>query len=275
MPQTHPVTVKQIDIYPIKSLDVLGLQSVNVLAGGALQGDRRWSIIDEDGNYVNGSRTPLVHFVRSQFDQDLNAVEITIQNNNRQTQIKTSSQRFELPGQQVELEGLLSEHFGYPVKLQEDTQQGFPDDLDSTGPTLIGSATLEKVSQWFPELSTEQVHQRFRTNIILETETPFWEDRLFGVPNSPRKFRVGEVEFQGVNPCQRCVVPARNPKTGDIWPLFQKEFARLRKESLPGFAPVEHFDHYYRLAVNTQISPENRGSVIRNGDVVEIIDPEI
>ncbi len=266
-----PVKIQSIDIYPMKSLDPHSLQSASILSCGALQGDRRWSMVDEQGKFINGKRTPLIHGISSRFDTNFNTVEIALRDGNVEPSDEFYRQQFELPAEKEKLEQILSKHFGYPVFIQQDTKQGFPDDLDAPGPTLIGSASLEIMTQWFPGLTVPQLKRRFRANIILETVEPFWEDCLFGPPQSPRRFRVGEVELLGINPCQRCVVPSRDPVTGEVWAQFQKEFARLREESLPQTTDREHFNHYYRFAVNTRISPNNKGTSISCGDIVEIL----
>ena len=52
-----------------------------------------------------------------------------------------------------------------------------------------------------------------------------WEDQLFGEEErSEVRFRIGEVNFEGSNPCARCPVPPRDPQTGEIIPCFQKTF---------------------------------------------------
>jgi len=263
MAENSPVIIQSIDIYPLKSFHAHSLQNANILSCGALQGDRCWSLVGEDGKYINGKKTPSLHGIRTHFNAELNRIEIAIQDDNWQ--------QFELPAESAKLEQLLSKHLEIPVSLQENKQQGFPDDFDSPGPTLIGSASLEIMTQWFAGLTVPELKKRFRANIVLETTEPFWEDRLFGPPESPRRFRVGDIELLGVNPCQRCVVPSRDSATGEVWAGFQKEFARLREESLPETAAREHFNHYYRFAVNTRISLENKGTSIGCGDVVELL----
>ncbi len=260
---SRQIKIQSIDIYPVKSLDPHSVQQAKVLPCGALEGDRRWAIVGEDGKYINGKNSSLLHTIRARFSDEFGKVELSIRDG--------AWRQFELPGEASRLAQLLSEHLGVALTVQENSQQGFPDDTESPGPTLIGSASLELMTQWFPGLTVSELKRRFRANIVLETSEPFWEDRLFATPGSTQRFRTGDVELLGVNPCQRCVVPSRDPFTGETWPGFQKEFARLREESLPETTSREHFNHYYRFAVNTRISPENRGSSISCGDVVELL----
>lgn len=263
LPMNSQAKIQSIDIYPMKSLDSHSVQRAKILPCGALEGDRRWAMVDENGKYINGKNSSLLHTMKARFNNEVDKVEISIHNGDWHS--------IELPAEIATLERLLSKHMGRPVSVQENRELGFPDDVESPGPTLIGSASLELMTQWFPGLSVPELKRRFRANIVLETGEPFWEDRLFAAPGSARRFRVGDVELLGINPCQRCVVPSRDSLTGEVWPGFQKEFARLRGQSLPETADRRHFNHYYRFAVNTRISSENRGTSISCGDVIELL----
>jgi uncharacterized protein YcbX len=116
-------------------------------------------------------------------------------------------------------------------------------------------------------IDLEEARRRFRTTLEIDGVPAFWEDRLFGAPNTyaPR-FRVGEVEFEGSNPCARCSVPPRDSYTAANNVGFQKRFSELRRESLPAWATPERFDHFYRLATNTRVALSQAGKTLRVGD---------
>ena len=73
-------TLTQITIYPIKSLAGMIVDRSKISAGGALEFDRRWAIVDDSrsvspqerlrqrGKVVNAKRTAKIHKLRSQFD---------------------------------------------------------------------------------------------------------------------------------------------------------------------------------------------------------------
>ena len=95
----------------------------------------------------------------------------------------------------------------------------------------------------------------------------FWEDQLFGEDErSVVRFRIGEVQFEGSNPCARCPVPARDPQTGADLAGFQKRFSELRREHLPRWSPAARFDHFYRLATNTRVASTEAGKTLRLGE---------
>ena len=58
---------------------------------------------------------------------------------------------------------------------------------------------------------------------------PFWEDQLYREKYEIVRFRIGDVEIHGVNPCQRCNVPPRDPDTGELIPRFQEIFSKQRR----------------------------------------------
>ena len=146
---------------------------------------------------------------------------------------------------------------------------GFPDDTVSPGATIVSTATLEAIASWYPELDTAGIRRRFRANIELGGVPAFWEDRLFTTAGNTVDFKVGDVEFMGVNPCKRCIVVTCDPQTGEAYPQFQKTFITQRKNTLPEGVERSRFNHYFRLAVNTRLNPSEAGKVIKIGDRVE------
>jgi hypothetical protein len=84
---------------------------------------------------------------------------------------------------------------------------------------------------------------------------------------------VGAARFEGVNPCQRCAVPTRDPDTGAETPGFRERFLERREATLPEWAARDRFDHYFRLMVNTRVPPETVGTEVAVGDDLAIETP--
>ncbi|MEY2858520.1 MAG: hypothetical protein RLZZ74_2833 [Cyanobacteriota bacterium] len=255
--------VSRLFLYPVKSLDRVDCDRVTILESGALQGDRTWAIKDCDGNFVNGKRNSKVHALRSEFDLATNTLSLQIQGT-------AQTVKFNLIQEQTALCSWLESYFGFPVELQQNPIMGFPDDTDSPGATIVSTATLEAIASWYPELDTVDIRRRFRANIELGGVPAFWEDQLFATSETTVPFTIGEVEFRGVNPCQRCIVVTRNPQTGEPYPKFQKIFITQRKNTLPEGIERSRFNHYFRLAVNTRLSPTERGKTIQIGDLIHV-----
>jgi uncharacterized protein len=267
MTANSQATLTQIVIYPVKSLDGMVVDRSQISTGGALEFDRRWAIVDAGGKVVNAKRTAKIQQLRSQFDfastgsesARRSIIHIQIAND-------ASTYTFCLNTQLTELSRWLSQFFGFPVRLIENTTTGFPDDLNAYGPTIVSTATLEAICEWFPDLDLAEVRRRFRTNLELSGVPAFWEDRLFGAPDEVVEFQLGNVQLYGINPCQRCIVPTRNSLSGEVTPKFQQIFTQQRQQTLPPEVNIARFNHFYRLAVNTQIPLVEAGKFLNTGD---------
>lgn len=249
----------RIQIFPIKALDGFPVESARFTAGGILENDRVFAIYDADGKVINGKRTARVHDLRSQFDPQIREVRLW--------QKEESPAQFPLDDLAA-LGKWLSDFFGLAVAVRHETEKGFPDDREAFGPTIVSLASLEAVQSWYPGLAIENVRRRFRTNLELIDGEAFCEDRLFGAAGELKPFQIGSVNFFGHNPCQRCVVPTRDPDTAQGVPNFQKNFMEQRKNSLPEWSNATRFNHFYRFAVNTSLPPSEVGKQLQVGDEV-------
>jgi len=237
-------TISRIRIYPIKSLDGMDLRSSEVLPNGALSNDRRFQLVDEQGQIINGKRVPALHQIRCEYDQHVSSVCLRIPNDSRRI-------TFSLASELEELALWLSEFLKCRIHIEENCSGGFPDDPQASGPTVVSRASLVEVASWFDGLDEQQVRLRMRANLELGDCVAFWEDQLFKAADEV-VFRIGNVIFAGTNPCARCVVPSRDPYTGEHTGSFQTIFSEARSTKLPAWAARERFDHFYRFAANTR-----------------------
>ena len=260
--------LSRILIYPVKSLEPVSVKEITVLKSGSLAGDRALAFFDDQNKFVNGKRHPRIHHIRSAYDHFTNTLTLARADS-------TTSSTFHVDRQRAELNAWLSEFFGFAVTVRHNSEVGFPDDLDCPGPTIISAATLNEVASWFPPLDSSQLRLRIRANLELSGTPPFWEERLYAAKGMRVRFRIGDVLFHGNNPCQRCVVPPRDPFTGENYPDFAKTFAQRREQSLPAWAEKSRFNHYYRLAINTLVPDTESLKTLHVGDdiVVEEIVP--
>jgi uncharacterized protein len=253
-----------IRLHPIKSLDPVEVKEARIGPGGGLELDRAWALYSEDGEWVNGKRTAAIHLIRAAFAPDLRSVTLSLPGDRRGIPTKT----FAFPGDSADAAQWFSAYFEAAITVRYSTE-GFPDDTVANGPTIISSASLDAVATWFPGLTSADMRLRFRTTLEIDGVPAFWEDQLFGPDkNSLVPFRIGDVHFEGSNPCARCPVPPRNPHTGAEVPGFQKRFAELRRSTLPSWSPRERFDHFYRMATNTRVASSEAGKLLRLGDSV-------
>jgi len=257
----------RIAVHPIKSLDPVEREGAAIVANGGLEHDREYAMLDEDGRYVNGKRTADVHRIRSTYDEAIETVTVR-----RETDSEDAAERFDLEADRKALDDWLSDHFGYSVHIARDTNGGYPDDTTLSGPTLISTGTLREVASWFDGLDEHQMRLRLRANLEIGGVPPFWEDRLYSDRDHEIAFQIGDVTVRGANPCQRCIVPVRDPHTGEEYPDFQQIFIENRERTLPEWADRTRFDHYFRLMLNTKIPRQEWGSELAVGDELEIVD---
>ncbi|MCA6611458.1 MAG: MOSC N-terminal beta barrel domain-containing protein [Pseudanabaena sp. M158S2SP1A06QC] len=255
--------LSRILVFPIKSLDPISLDEVTITSGGSLTGDREFAIFDQNGHYVNGKRNSKIHLIRASYDLDNRMVSLHIQN---QSEVCT----FHLDKERASLVNWFSIFFGKPVELRQNVINGFPDDPDAWGATVVSEASLKTVQSWYEhsQIDLEQIRRRFRTNLEIADTEAFWEDQLFAKSGETVPFTIGDVQFLGINPCQRCSVPTRDPFSGLVYPEFQKNFTSQRESSLPDNVERSRFNHFYRFALNTRIPLAEAGKVLRLGDAV-------
>ena len=247
--------VSSIFVYPIKALGRVAVTEGRIAPGGGLVHDREFALFNGAGEILGAKRHPHLHQIHARYD--LLTLTITVE-----------GKEFHLVEDKVGLETWFSDYLGFPVTMKRNVTTGFPDDLESPGPTLLSVASLAEVNSWFPLLDRQQVGRRFRANIEIDGVPPFWEDRLFGEPNEVIDFTVGAVRFHGINPCARCPVPSRHPDTGEVLPEFARIFSAKRHATLPAWASRDRFDHFYRLSVNTRVPASEAGKILRVGDEV-------
>jgi uncharacterized protein YcbX len=254
--------LSNLRLHPIKSLDPISVTEAQISPSGGLALDRAWALYSVDGRWVNGKRTPAIHLIRAAFAPDLRSVSLSVPGDRRGIPAHT----FAFPDDHDEAAEWFSVFFEQQILVRY-SPGGFPDDSIASGPTIVSTASLQAVCEWFPGLTLDDVRLRFRTTLEIDGVPAFWEDQLFGPEErSVVRFRIGEVNFEGSNPCARCPVPPRDPRTGEIIPGFQKTFSTYRRSHIPAWTPEARFDHYYRFSTNTRVAPSESGRILRVGD---------
>jgi len=283
------VRLGELVAYPMKSLDGVAVDRSELGPRGALRGDRSYALVEAgvdpetasvggNGGYVNGKREPAIHSLRASYElageADATPTAVTLRRPERVVdgvEITADERRFVLRDDAPALESWIGEYLGYEVDLVSDPNGGFPDDRAAPGPTVVSRATLETVASWFDGIAdATEARRRLRPNVVLEACPAFWEDRLFANHGEGVRFTIGDVDVVGVNPCQRCVVPSRDPDTGTELDDFRETFVSKRRETLPEWTESDRFDHDFRLMVNTVIPERSWGSVVSVGDAVDV-----
>lgn len=286
---SSPPRLANIRLHPIKSLDPVDVVAAGIGPHGGLELDRVWALYTLDGQWVRGKRTAAIHRIRAAFAPDISSVTLSVPDDSRGIPTRT----FAFPADTALASEWFSVFFQQQIIVRY-AREGFPDDALASGPTIISTGTLQAICVWFPGLTLGEARRRFRATLEIGGDhlaaapdglPAFWEDRLFA--ENERyvvRFRIGQVAFEGSNPCKRCVVPSRDSLTGlthfgttpgpacdaaageESFASFQKRFSELRRAHLPPWAPAVRFEHFYRLAVNTRVASTESGKRLRLGD---------
>ncbi|MBX0304901.1 MOSC domain-containing protein [Haloarcula salinisoli] len=255
--------IDRLTVYPVKGLDSLDVDRSRVRAGGTLEHDREFALLDADGERVNAKQSDRFHTLETSYDPETTTLCVGA----------PEGREFPLDseGGRAEAATWLTDALGLDGDLTFDRQpeRGHVD-RPSMGPSVISTATLSTVADWFDELTVDSVRRRMRANIEVGGVPAFWEDRFVGA-DAPA-FRAGDVRIEGVTPCGRCVVPSRDPDTGEPTPEFREQFLRNRRETFPEWADRDAFDHFYSLMVIARVPEADRGETLSVGDTVDIVE---
>ncbi|NUB90184.1 MOSC N-terminal beta barrel domain-containing protein [Haloterrigena sp. SYSU A121-1] len=272
--------LERLRVYPIKGLDGIELETAELLEGGTLASDREFALFDADGEVLNGKRTDRVHDLRTDFDP---GVATESQRSGGGEAAETAVLEVEAPdGERIQFdletetgrdraEEWFGDFFEEDLTLERDRSLGYVDRREM-GPSVISTATLETVAGWFEDegMTVEGARRRLRANVEIGGVEPFWEDRFVG-EDAPA-FEIDGVRFAGVTPCGRCVVPRRDPESGEPIEAFQQRFVEKREETFPDWADADAFDHYYTVMLISRVPEADRGETLRVGDPVRVVE---
>jgi uncharacterized protein len=265
------MTLSQIFIYPIKSLGGMALSQALVQERG-LQYDRRWMLVDEQGQFLT-QRTladmallqvqlvpqglAVTHRTRPQLPPLL--IPFEPQN---PTRIRVSI--WDDTCEALAVGGPAREWFslalGQPCRLvfmPEDSRRqvdlGFarPGDITSFSDAfpllLIGEDSLADLNS---RLEQPVAINRFRPNLVIAGSAPYEEDTW-------DHFTIGAHPFRAVKPCSRCVVTTIDPQT-----------ARKGKEPLRTLASYRQQGS--KILFGQNVLPLSTGQTLAVGDTITV-----
>jgi len=251
-------TIQRLTAYPIKSFDGVNVEQVTILPSGGIQNDRRFAFTDTDGNYFNGKNYTQIHRFETHFINTWHNIVLIDKHDDQR-------EYFDLLTDQQSMLKWIQQIESAIHDIEESTDYGITDDHDAPGPTIISTATLATVASWFDDITVDSVRRRLRCNIEIDGVPAFWEDRFL---NGKQVLCIGDTQFLGTTSSQRCVVPTRDPDSGNPTTDFSKTVRRLREQTLPAWSDRSQFDHFFRLATNTVLATDCHGGTINVGDQV-------
>ncbi|MGY5537340.1 MOSC N-terminal beta barrel domain-containing protein [Vibrio brasiliensis] len=260
--------LSQINVYPVKSVGGLSLSTSWVEKQG-LMFDRRFMLALADGSMVTARKYPQMVRVQanlspdgviftekgysnlrirySEFKMQQAPAQVWSDNFVAYTTTDAADDWFsDVLGQRVELlycgeqSNRVREKFGHNVSFAD----GYP-------LLVISEASLSELNRRSPE--THSMDQ-FRTNLVVSGTEPFAEDGW-------KRIRIGEVEFEAVKPCERCILTTVDVDKGEF---------RASKEplnTLSQFRANERGGVFF----GQNLVALNEG-VIHQGDKVEVLE---
>ncbi len=264
--------VTEINIYPIKSTRRITLTESEVLPRG-LPWDRRWMLVDRVGRFITARQHPTLASVQTAVHSDTLRVWVEGREELRLPLIPSEAGIISVTVWRdscdavlvgTEADGWFSDYLGISCRVVQMTDAlvravnpgyGQAGDevsfADGFPLLLISEASLDDLNH---RLQSPVSMHRFRPNLVVDGELAYAEDRW-------GHLQVGEVQFEGVKNCSRCVFTTIDPDTGTKHP--QQE-------------PLRTLGTYRRRAQGGVFFGQNliprSGGVIRVGDRVKVLD---
>ncbi|MDB4837085.1 MOSC domain-containing protein [Marinomonas sp.] len=218
-------SLSNINIYPIKSAQGISLISSSVTEMGLLN-DRRFMLVSEDGNFVTGRDNPALTLVKIneisagkwQLSYPTMPESFSFDVDDLSTRHKTVTiweDELEAQAGHASVNEWFSTVLGKPVTLvffsdqssrftgrRPDTPVAFADGYPFHLTTEASLNELNKNCTITSEMA------RFRPNLVVAGNKAFEED-------SWKRIKIGEVEFENIKPCVRCIFITLDPKTAE------------------------------------------------------------
>lgn len=223
--------LEHLRVYPVKSLDGVDLDIVRITQGGVIDYDRQYALFDANDIPITSRRDTRVHDLDTAFDLETHVLTVRVRGIDEE-------HRFELDNERDAANEWFTDFFDTQVLIRRDVTNGFVDRADA-GPSVVSTASLREVASWYDDVSVDSLRRRIRANVEVSGVPAFWEDPFVG-QNAPT-FVIGDVQFEGVEACTRCVVPERDPDTGERTPDFGERFIERRRATFPEWADNSAF----------------------------------
>ena len=232
------INVSKLFYYPVKSLAGINAQEMVINSWGPHH-DRRLMLVDGEGRMITQRQCRLMALIQMRdlgdslelefrgqsvpiawpnFNEEGNRKIVWVWNDEIEAQVIPGSINTWLSDvlqRKVQLVYM-------PENIQRQVDLNYADEgvrtsfSDGFPFLLISRASIEFLQN---KLSFDLDVRRFRPNIVVDGCEAFAED-------SWRQIRVGEIEFQLVKPCARCVMPSINMETAQI----QKEVMQVMND---------------------------------------------
>ncbi|HXF29012.1 MAG TPA: MOSC domain-containing protein [Chlamydiales bacterium] len=234
-------TVSALFIYPVKSLKGLSVQKFEIGAKGPMM-DRRWMVVDKEGRFLSQRVEPKMALITVELFPDkillkaprVPPVIVTRANKSEVRSVVIWKDTVDAIDQGNQAAEWLTEFLGFDARLvflpDETVRKVNPKyataDTDQVSfadayPLLVISEASLADLNW--RLKTPIQMNRFRPNLVISGCEPYEEDTW-------KRFRIGDMLFECVKPCSRCVTVTIDQHTAEKDPEPLEVLATYRKE---------------------------------------------
>ncbi len=233
-----------IYVYPVKSLGGVELENAQVEERG-LKFDRRWMVVDENNIFLSQRRLPAMALIRTGISG--NKIKLTHKSktvpplyltadeySGQQTSVKIFEK--EVPAHFVSsvADEWFSEALGVKCRLvymsatdirhvnpkyaKKNETVSFADGFPFL---IIGQPSMDLLNS---KLQEKLSIMRFRPNFVFEGGNPHDEDKWL-------RIKIGEITFNVVKPCARCVITTVNQETAEKGKEPLRTLSKYRRAS--------------------------------------------
>ena len=204
--------IAQIWRYPIKGVGAEALAAVAVQPGLPLPRDRAWAILQDGGDDRPGWRS-CRNFLRAAKGPGLMAVQMRAEGDgyhlshpDLETALTIDPRRDAAGPALINwLRPIYPADRPAPVKLVSSPPEGMSD-APFASVSIMNLSSLRALGQ---KLGRPLDPRRFRGNLWVDGWAPWEEFDMVG-----QRLRIGDAEFEGVEPITRCRATEANPETG-------------------------------------------------------------
>lgn len=271
------VILSEINIFPVKSFAGISL-SESVVEERGLRHDRRWMLIDADGNFMTQREYPQMARVKVTVGSDSLGLEMNgkpglsvqfLPDTGEKVTVDVWSRGATAELFANEINSNLSDMLGVACRLvyMSDDDKRYVNKEYAVRPSgdivsfadgypvlLIGEGSLADLNS---RLESPVPMNRFRPNLVVKNADTFAEDKWI-------KIKIGETIFHLVKPCDRCVMTTVEQSTGEF-------SGKEPLKTLASYRTVKS-DSGNKVLFGQNLIAENFGEVIRVGDKVEILE---
>jgi uncharacterized protein YcbX len=223
--------LSEIWVYPVKSLSGIQLQESKVTDRG-LELDRRWLLVDDSGRFLTQREYPELALFKPEIVGDflrithsvlLESIKIPLRpvfSDTDQIKVTVWDDTIDAYEVSASITDWFTKLLKFSVRLvymPEESERKLDPDYAITGSEInsfsdaypfliIGQSSLDDLNG---RLEVEIPMNRFRPNFVFTNGVAFEED-------SWREFSIGNVDFVGVKPCDRCVMTTVDQEKGVI-----------------------------------------------------------